>query len=356
MKIFLALSALLAFVSVQSFAQNPGLIINSAEVGVGKFHRKDSQIHPKEYAAGNVWVSSIMPVDAGKTSPVVFSTGQNEVSIQFTSLEQLLNTVVKIAQKNKTKIAVLNITGHGMPGGMWFPTDEKQRQAPECADWNQAATAEDQVNYDQYYDPTSKAEIMEMRQISNMPAHHYGCVTGAAGWRSVVATIPNLKSYFTDNAVINFESCIVGLGSVGAEFSETVGSLVLGGSHAMVKTLTNFGLGDWSFGEGMGFWDYFTDEQLDHDNDVYPKNRSDREIAKPGTLRVTYPQNGKWVTKLVADQNYMMIGYPTSPDRIFSNKPRIVPETSVSVGPLNKIIAPFSLRIPGTAIRVQRMN
>jgi len=107
----------------------------------------------------------------------------------------------------------------------------------------------------------------------------------------------------------------------------------------------------------MGFWDYFSDEQLDHDNEVYPKNRSDREIAKLGTLRVSYPQNGKWVSKLVADQKFMMIGYPTSIDRIFSDKPRIVPETRPApMGPSSKIIAPFSVRIPGTGVDVPRMN
>ncbi len=357
MKIFLALSAFMACLSITAQAQT-GLLINSAEVGVGKFHRMDSQIHPKEYASGNVWISSIMPADGGKTSPVIFSTGQNEISIQFTSLQQLLETVVQKSQETHQKIAVLNITGHGMPGGMWFPKDEQQRQSLECGSWSQAALAPDKANYDQYYGPIPKDAIMDVRQVSNMPAGHYPCVTGAAEWKEIVAKIPNLKSYFTDDAVINFESCTVGLGSVGDAFTKTVAALVLGGSHSMVKSLTNFGLGDWSFGEGMGFWDYIDDAQLARDNASYPVHRSDREISQSGTIRVTFLKNGAWVSNLVADQKFMQIGYPTSVERIFSNKPRIVPEKRPAYsGPLNRIVAPYSILIPGTGgVRVQRMN
>jgi hypothetical protein len=360
MKTLIAISALLAAISINVQAQT-GLLINSAEVGVGKFHRMDSQIHPKEYAAGNVWISSIMPGkvnDPVAATPLVYSTGTSEVSIQFDSLEQLLNTVVGISKKTGQKIAVLNITGHGMPGGMWFPMDEKTRVSPECAKWVTAAAAPDKVNYDQYYEAIPKEDIEDVRQMSNMPAQHYSCVTGASEWKQVVSRIPNLKSYFTENAVINFESCTVGLGSVGDAFAKTVASLVLGGAHSMVKSLTNFGLGDWSFGEGMGFWDYQDDVQLARDNANYVAHKSDREIAQPGTIRVTYLQNGQLVSKLVADQKFLQIGYPTSVERIFSNKPRIVPEKAPAYsGPLNRIVAPFSILIPGSGgVRVQRMN
>src|SRR5580700_3064518 len=101
MKTLIAISALLAAVSINAQAQT-GLLINSAEVGVGKFHRMDSQIHPTEYASGNVWISSIMPGkvnDPISATPLVFSTGSNEVSIQFDSLEQLLNTVIGVSKK-----------------------------------------------------------------------------------------------------------------------------------------------------------------------------------------------------------------------------------------------------------------
>jgi hypothetical protein len=343
----LILSLLVIAMTSSALAQTSGLLINATEVGVGKFHRYDNKQHP--YDAKNVWAPHIMP-DNAKATPIIFSTGENAVTIQFSSLEQLLQSIILISQQKQMKVGVLNINGHGMPGGMWYPKDDKQGKSFECLQWNQAANEDDVENYNEYYSAVQKSEIMQLR-ASSQSSHHYACVTGAPEWKEVVERNPAIKTVFTNDAQIHFESCLVGLGAAGEVFTNAVASLVLTGDHAMVKTSTNFGLGDWSMPEGMGFWDFFTDEQLDTDNRVYPINKRDREIMKKGVIRVATQSNGRWSSSLVADQDFMLVGFQKPG---FSNSnARVLKNYHM---PLTESEAPATLHIPGTARYSQRMN
>ena len=145
---------------------------------------------------------------------------------------------------------------------------------------------------------------------------------------------------------IHFLSCVVGLGKAGENFTRGVAQLLLPPAGRIV-TSTNFGLGDWSMDEGMGFWDYVTDAQVDRDNSIYPTHRKDAEIAQKGTVRIASFRNGQWATDLLAGQNVMHLGFESNMTG------RVVSE----VAPLStNVVVPNTLRIPGTSVdaRVRR--
>jgi hypothetical protein len=102
--------------------------------------------------------------------------------------------------------------------------------------------------------------------------------------------------------------------------------------------------------QGMGFWDYFTDEQLDKDNEIYPVNKKDSEIMKKGVIRVATPVNGTWTSNLVADQDYMLVGF-AKPG--FSNMGRVMKNVHT---PMVEAVLPTTVHLPGTSVRLQRMN
>lgn len=324
-----------------------GLVINGSEIGVGKFHRFDNKIH--KYGSANVWSVDILP-EGGVQTPIVYPNPDGSMTIQFSNLEEFLRSAIQVAQQRGTKISVLNFHGHGMPGGMWYPKDAAQLASPECASWRVAAAAEDKSNYDQYYSPIPKAEILALRAASQKPSH-FECVTGLPEFQEVVARIPNIKSYFSDDAQVHFLSCLVGLGPVGETFTSGVANLLLGGNRSAAKSILTFGLGDWSMPQGMGFWDYQNDAQLEHDNTVYPKDRQDREIAQKGTIRVASLVNGQWATTLVADQDFLLVGFPgfaNSPARIFRGSSANVETVMLPM--------PGALRLPGTKTIIRRMR
>jgi hypothetical protein len=191
---------------------------------------------------------------------------------------------------------------------------------------------------------------MDLRATAAQPGH-YSCVTGVPEWQEVVSRNPGVATMFTDDAQIHFESCLVGLGPVGEAFTTAIGALLLKGAHVMVKTSTNFGLGDWSMPQGMGFWDYFTDDQLDHDNEIYSANKKDSEIMKKGVIRAATLVAGKWTSNLVADQDYMLVGFEKPG---FSNMGRVIKDIHTPM--IETINLPNSVHLPGTNVKVQRMK
>lgn len=277
------------------------LLIDATEIGVGKFHRYDNKLHP--YPATSVWKGHISPEGTLHT-PLVFDDADGFTTIQFSNLEELLRAIAAISAKRGAKVAVLNIHGHGLPGGMWYPKDTAQERSAECAAWRQSASGPEESNYEQYYSAVSKEEIMSIRRMSDAPGH-YACTTGADDWKEIVARVPAIRGVFADDAVIHFQSCVVGLGEAGRQFATDVASLLLPGDKGSLQASVDFGLGDWSMPEGMGFWDYQNDRQLARDNRVYPVDRKDREIMQMGTIRVARKSGGTWSTALVGGQQFM---------------------------------------------------
>ena len=335
MKLATGFLALVLLLSVQAFASQ-GLVIHAEEFGVGKFHRMDNKVHP--YPANSAWVPYIMPANAPSDRVSTQDNKDGSISIFFSSLEDLMQTVVSLSQARHMPISVLNVHGHGLPGGMWFPKDAKTLQSYECGAWVDAANGSDQGNYDQYYGAVTKDQVMQIRSMSDMsPSAFMGCITGVDEWKEVAARNPAFKAVLSDDAQLHFLSCVVGLGKAGQAFTQGMADLLLkAGGQGRVETSMNFGLGDWSMPQGMGFWDYVNDAQIDHDGQVYPVNRRDSEVAQKGTIRMVEFTKGGWTSQLLAGRDAMNLGFsmsvlgipvpemaPMSMPRDFSNHVRI---------------------------------
>ena len=300
--------AAIAFASTKSFA---GITIDGVEFGVGKFHRYDNKVHP--YGQNNAWTPFILPDGATVDKLLVVRNTDGSYSVFFRTLDEFLSSVVQIAQKAHQPVSVLNINAHGIYGLQAFPPDEKTMNSSGCSDWRQEANGPDEDNYTQYYSPLSIQEIIEIRNAANWDANPVPCASGLSDWQNAVATNPAIVQVMDPNIQIHFLSCIVGLGTIGSQFTTGIAKLFLHGPLGRVVTLTNYGLGDWSMPEGMGFWDYFTPSQVEHDNAIYPVDREDREIMKPGTLRISILQNGQIETGLEPNQEFLHLGYDRGP-------------------------------------------
>lgn len=314
-----------------------GLIIHTTEFGVAKFHRYDNQVHP--YPAGSAWSPYILPANADTSHALIQKNQDGSFTVFYSHLDEMLSSVVQIANDQHQQVSVLNVHGHGMPGAMWFPKDQATRDSIVCQDWVDAASGADVDNYHQYYSAVTVDEVMQMRSISQSTDSHYPCTTGLREWQAAVAKNAAVKQVFASDAQVHFLSCIVGLGPAGENFTTGIAQLLLPAGKGHVVTSTNFGLGDWSMPEGMGFWDYLTDAQLNHDNDIYPVDHQDREIMQKGTVRVANYDGSHWGTTLLANQDFMSLGFQNT-----------IPGTVVAEKPMLSIMSvqPTRVHIPGT--------
>lgn len=326
-----------------AFASN-GLIIHTAEFGVGKFHRKDNKVHA--YAKDNAWTNYILPDGANTDKALTLHNADGSFTIFYSTLEEMTAQVVAIAHQNNASVSVINVHGHGLPGAMWFPADADTLNDSGCADWRQAASGSDDANYNQYYSGVSPDEIREIQMFSNYPGMlGASCTTGLDEWKGVIGKNADFKKVLANDAQIHFLSCVVGLGKAGQQFTEGIASLLFGAnSAAHVEASMDFGLGDWSMPEGMGFWDLKSDDQVNHDNQVYAKDKQDREIMQKGTVRVVSAKGSKWGSSLMSNQDFMHVGFETSlPTDLMPVNDRAF----LGYGEM-----PTSVRIPGTATRV----
>lgn len=335
-KILLALA--LGALTTGAFAAD--LIVNGAEFGIGKFHRKDNKEHP--YEDTNAWKVFVLPENVSTKEAFVQKNGEDNYTIFFTNLDEFLVKILELTKTTGKKVAVLNLNAHGLPGGMWFPKDARTRDSFECMSWRQAANNSDDDNYNQYYSAVSKEEILSFDQMANatrIPS--YSCLTGLPEWTQVVNNRPEIKGAFAANAQIHMHSCIVGLGSLGERYTQGMVDLLL--TSGKVQTSIKFGLGDWSMPEGMGFWGFESDEQLRIDNERYPTHRRDSEIMQKGDIRVAQKTSAGIRGGLITGVEYMLL---VKDNRGFKAT------KSAPVRKLN-LEAPKSIRVPGTRAILQ---
>lgn len=332
-------------VSLTPIAANAsaGLVIHTTEFGVGKFHRYDNQVHA--YGAKHAWAPYILAQGAATDKALIQKNADGSYTVFFSTLDEMMATVVQISREQNQKVSVLNVHGHGLPGAMWFPKDDRTLKGFMCGDWRQAANGSDVDNYNQYYGAVTVADIMQIRQVSNNPNVKMGCTTGAAEWREGVTKNPDFRAALNSDAQLHFISCVVGLGTVGDAFTKDIAAIVLpsGATSGHVQTSMAFGLGDWSMPEGMGFWDYQTDEQVRRDNANYGTHKNDREIAQKGAIRMASFANGAWTTGLIPNRDFMSLSFETSvPMPMAISQPAQVP--------LNEQTEPVPtrVRVPGT--------
>ena len=314
-----------------------GLTIHTSEFGVGKFHRYDNKVHT--YAPGHAWAPFILADHVDFRKPAVVKNTDGSFSVFYSTLDELISSVVKISHEQNQKVSVLNIHGHGLPGTMWFPKDLRTLRSPECSDWISSVQGSDEANYEQYYSAVSVGQIMQVRAIGNSPGYHMSCTTGLSEWQEGVAKNKAFLQALNADAQIHFLSCVVGLGPVGETFTKGLAKLFFPQGGGQVETSMAFGLGDWSMHEGMSFWDYQSQKQVEHDNLIYVVNREDREIMQKGNIRIVTFSNNSWQTGQLANQDFMSLGFVTT-------EPLISPILSEGVSLESQV--PKRVRVPGT--------
>lgn len=332
------ITAFVLLFSMTSFASNE-LIVHVTEFGVGKFHRGDNKVHA--YEAHNAWKPYVLPDGAATVNPLTVKNEDGSYTVFFSTLDEMMTSVVQISQTEGRPVSVLNIHGHGLPGAMWFPKDAKALSGIGCSQWKDAASGSDQDNMNQYYSALSLSDIKQIRQMSNGMSYTMPCTTGLKEWQAGVQKNPAFKTVLATDAQLHFLSCVVGLGSVGDNFTKGVASLLLNGQGHVASSL-NFGLGDWSMPAGMGFWDYISDEQLKRDNSIYPTHRQDSEIAQLGTIRLASFANGAVQTSTLANQAFLPMDFDSLAPGVLVENQDLEQTTDL----------PISVRIPGTTVRI----
>ena len=319
------------------------LVIHATEFGVGKFHRYDNSVHA--YGANNAWSAFILPSGISSDKAYIQKNIDNSFTVFFSTLEELISSIVQISKQENKQVSVLNLHGHGLPGRMWFPQNAQTMDSFLCSDWKNAASGDDVNNYNQYYSALSYDEIMQIRSMSNNPNVDFGCTTGLKEWQTSVSQSADFLKSLAQDLQIHFLSCVVGLGSLGEEFTKGLAQLLIPSGNGRVEASMDFGLGDWSMPNGMGFWDYQNQSQLDHDNSVYPVHHQDSEIAQKGTIRLASFKNGAWQSSLIGNQDFLQLIFeaalPTGP--VFFE----LQKTKTSLP------AAHQIRVPGTNSYVQ---
>jgi hypothetical protein len=273
----------------------------------------DNQIHP--YGKGHAAKLFLLEDNATlEQSPIITRNNQNSYSIIYSHLQELMETAVQLSKKTHKKIDLINITAHGFPGGLWFPKDKKTLESSECKDWVESSTNSDQKNYDMYYSPVSKESFKSIRAFSNIVDDtDYECTIGHRQWNEILNLVPEFKTSLSQKAQIHFLSCTVGLGPRGKVFNESIAKSTFTSKSQTIQTSLQLGLLDWSMPDGMGFWDYLTDSQLDYDNSRYPIDRCDANMKQKGNLRVTHLEQGQTISGISQPLDVMLTSYDSRP-------------------------------------------
>lgn len=257
------------------------------DISAAKFHREDHRLHP--YSPDHAW-RPFVPSEQGEiVAPLVEDKG-GDTLIVFSSLQELFRTMKEVAQKKEKKIDLLVINAHGVPGGLWFPRDAAERDGEGCKDWMELALASDEANHREVYGGMTEEEILETREKANIVTSGVPCVQGSEAW-SALWREQGLPREISQDFGIILDSCTVGLGRAGESFATGIARGVLG-ENGYLQSLLSYGLADHSLPEGVGFWDFENGENLSRDNLLYATSRRGRDIAQPGSVRVTRKQRG----------------------------------------------------------------
>jgi len=360
----ISLVALLSFGATSALAADlpgltglPGLTIDASEWGVGKFHREDNKVHA--YPQDSAWKGFVLP--QGKepgTGALVINNGGGSFSITFSTLDELISEVTQLSAREHLPVRVFNLHGHGLPGAMWFPATQRDLQGFFCDSWLQSAKGADSISYNQYYSAVSVDDILQIRRMSQSTNSMTPCTTGLREWTAAIAKAPAFKNALANDVQIHLLSCVVGLGKAGEAFTEGLARLLLTpGTAARVEASVNFGLGDWSMPEGMGFWDYQTKDQVERDNALYGRDKTDREIAQKGTIRMVSSDGGQWRSTLLGQRDFMSTTYesttPGTPVLSLDRELSLLETEGSSKAPVTPLT---SVRIPGTTVRLPVLN
>jgi len=283
-----------------------GLIIHASEIGVGKFHRLDNEKNPYGMSA---WRVFILPNEASAKTPLLTNNDDGSKTIFFSTLEELLKTVVQISNDEGKQVDLLTLHGHGIPGAMWFPKNDLFKKSVECYRWKDMANAPDETSYQLYYSGLKKESALQMRKQAQEPlSPNFQCMSGLRAWKDMLAQIPEFKKALAPHSQIHFMACVVGLGLAGDNFLSGLAHELYDDKKGLIQAPVKLGLGDWSMPEGMGFWDYLTDAQQAHDSANYPIERRDRSVMQRGDIKVAQVLiPGEVKLGFIKDEEFMLL-------------------------------------------------
>ncbi len=327
------------------------LIIHASELGVGKFHRQDNKVH--NYGADNAWTPYVLgDKTPSEATPVFQKNPDGSVTIFFSNLDELMGAVARVAKEEGRLVSVLNVHGHGIPGGMWYPKDAQTQASQECQGWRATAESTDEVNYSRYYSPVQKYQMMLIRELSQNASMStsFECVTDLADWRALAEIHTDFTQALAPDLQVHFLSCVVGLGNSGDNFAKGIAQILISGPKGRVSASVNYGLSDWSMSAGLGFWDFQTDEQLNKDNDAYPINKRDADMAQLGSVRIAVGSRANVQTGIVDNLKFMGLGFdPTLPifraSQLSAESDLLFQHDSVSI--------PDQITLPGTSFSIK---
>ena len=99
--------------------------------------------------------------------------------------------------------------------------------------------------------------------------------------------------------------------------------------------------------EGMGFWDYQNDEQLDRDNSNYVVHQNDREQMQQGAIRAAKIENKTIVSGLIPNREFMYL------DGRADQAPLLPLEETLDLFSGENKSLPEQVRIPGTSMYIK---
>lgn len=283
-----------------------GLVVHAVDIGVSKFHRQDNTVHT--YPSNHMAYAQILPKDADGTTPRIVNNADKSVTIFISTLDEIVKSVIQVSQQRGEPVTELNISAHGLPGAQWIPANDDDKNSSACSQWYGEAYGADSAAYDHYYGAVTRNDIFQLRAYAEASGAHFPCTIGSDEWYQAIQNNPGIKTAISPSVHINILSCLVGLGSAGVRLTTNLGKYLELGPSAQIAASVNLGLEDWSMPEGMGFWDYQSDEQLEHDMYLQTHDRTDREIMQKGKVRVATQVKGSWSSKVVENQDFLKLG------------------------------------------------
>lgn len=275
MKLFL-----FSVVFVLSLPTNAGVVINAASYDIGKFHRAADQFEP--YGNEHAFKGFVLPNDIESREAILIQSEPGVYSLFFHTFEQLIDGLVKLAQQ----IDQLNLNVHGVPGGLVMPLNETRRRSIECLPWRGLAYGEDILSFLKYYQLPSKDELDSYESLAAQNSvNRFNCLIGPKEIGEKLKATPAFKALLSNQFKLVFLSCLTGKGKIGSKLLMTLGDELLSTTGQVILSSPDLVLGDWSMGEGLGFWKYESEQQYQRDFFRYQNEKKDADIATSGTLK-----------------------------------------------------------------------
>ncbi len=100
----------------------------------------------------------------------------------------------------------------------------------------------------------------------------------------------------------------------------------------------------------MGFWDYQNDQQLAHDNEIYPVTRKDADIAQKGSVRIVTNRGRQYQSFVLENQTHIDFLTPTTKSLVGQRRNVLMSNTQRLLNRDLFLPEVSQVRIPGTNV------